>query len=61
LVEHLGERARLRTGGPLQLTVEITSDALAALGLVEGMTIWVSIKATEIAVEPDLPLVVEEG
>jgi molybdate transport system ATP-binding protein len=61
LVEHLGERARLKTGGPLQLTVEITSDALDALGLVEGMTIWVSIKATEIAVEPDLPLVVEEG
>lgn len=53
LVEHLGERARLRTGGPLQLAVEVTDDAARALNLVEGTPVWVSIKATEITVESD--------
>ena len=54
LVEHLGERARLRTGAPLPLAVEITEDAARALDLVEGTPVWVSIKATEITVESDL-------
>lgn len=55
LVEHLGERTRLRTGGPLPLTAEITEDATRALDLVEGTDVWISIKATEITVEPDHP------
>jgi molybdopterin-binding protein len=33
------------------LTVEITEEATAALGLVEGDEVWVAIKATEIGVE----------
>jgi molybdate transport system ATP-binding protein len=53
LVEHLGERVRLRTGAPLPLAVEVTEDAARALDLVEGTPVWISIKATEIAVEPD--------
>jgi molybdate transport system ATP-binding protein len=53
LVEHLGERARLRTGTPLPLAVEVTEDAARALDLVEGTPVWISIKATEITVEPD--------
>ncbi len=52
LVEHLGERARLRTGDPLVLAVEVTDEAARALDLVEGTPVWVSIKATEITVEP---------
>jgi len=51
LIERLGERVRLRTGPPLTLTVEITEEATAALGLVEGDEVWVAIKATEIGVE----------
>lgn len=51
LIERLGERVRLRTGPPLTLTVEITDEATAALGLVEGDQVWVAIKATEIGVE----------
>ena len=53
LVEHLGERVRLRTGAPLGLAVEVTADAASALSLVAGTQVWVSIKATEITVESD--------
>ena len=51
LVEHLGERARLKTGDPLPLAVEVTTDAIRHLRLVQGTSVWVSIKATEISVE----------
>jgi len=61
LVEHLGDRTRLRTGGPLPLTAEITEEATRALDLVEGVAVWVSIKATEITVEPDHPDAVKGG
>lgn len=53
LVERLGERARLRTAGPLSLAVEVTDEAIRELGLVEGTAVWVSIKATEITVQSD--------
>ena len=53
LIEHLGERVRLRTGAPLSLTVEITEDATRALDLREGAEMWISIKATEIGIEAD--------
>jgi molybdate transport system ATP-binding protein len=53
LIEHLGERVRLRTGAPLSLTAEITEEATRALDLAEGDEIWISIKATEIGVESD--------
>lgn len=53
LIEHLGDRVRLRTDAPLPLTAEITELATRALELTEGARVWVSIKATEIGVEPD--------
>lgn len=53
LIEHLGERVRLRTGPPLPLTVEITESAVVELSLSEGKEVWVAIKATEIGVEPE--------
>jgi len=53
LVERLGERVRVQVGEPLPLTVEITADALAALDLRPGKAVWLSVKATEITVEPD--------
>jgi molybdate transport system ATP-binding protein len=53
LIERLGERVRLRTGGPLALTVEITEDASRALALSKGAEVWVSVKATEIGIEAD--------
>lgn len=53
LMEQLGTRARLRTGGPLPLTVELTAAAGDELGLVPGSEIWVAVKATEIGVQSD--------
>lgn len=52
-IEHYGDRVRLQTGDPLALTAEITPNAVEALALVEGASVWVSIKATEIGVEAD--------
>ena len=54
-VEDLGERIRLLTGPPLALTVEVTDDARTALALEVGQTVWASVKATDIGVEPDEP------
>jgi molybdate transport system ATP-binding protein len=51
--ERLGTRARLRTGAPLPLTVELTTAAGDELGLVPGSEIWVAVKATEIGVQSD--------
>lgn len=53
LIEHLGERVRLGLGAPLPLTAEITEEAAAALGLDQGSAVWISIKATEIAIQPE--------
>jgi molybdate transport system ATP-binding protein len=53
LIEPLGERVRLRLAAPLPLTVEITLQAAGELNLAAGGSVWVSIKATEIGVEPD--------
>lgn len=50
-VELLGDRVRLRTGGPLPLTAEVTRDATHALALGPGVRVWVAVKATEIGVE----------
>jgi molybdate transport system ATP-binding protein len=52
LVENLGDRSRVQLGPPLALTAEITSDAARTMGLVPETPVWVSIKATEIGVEP---------
>jgi molybdate transport system ATP-binding protein len=52
-LEMLGDRVRLRTGGPLPLTVEVTREATESLGLARGVDIWVAIKATEIRVESE--------
>ena len=52
-VEDLGERARVRIGPPLPLTVEITAAAARALELAEGTAVWVAVKSTEIGVEAD--------
>lgn len=53
-VERLGTRVRLRTGAPLPLTAELTAAARDELHLDPGCAVWVSIKATEIDVRPDV-------
>ena len=50
-IEHYGDRVRVQTGEPVRLTAEVTPGAVAALELVEGANLWVSIKATEISLQ----------
>ena len=51
-VEHYGDRVRLQFGVPLDLTAEITPGSEQALGIAEGSVVWLSIKATEIELQP---------
>ena len=51
-IEHYGDRVRLQLGLPLPLTAEVTPGAVNALHIEEGSVVWVSIKATEIDLQP---------
>ena len=44
------DRARVRLGGPLPITAEVTTAAAAELALRPGEEVWVSVKATEVEV-----------
>ncbi len=46
----VGDRARVHLEGPLPLAAEVTPAALLDLGISEGATIWVAVKATQIVV-----------
>lgn len=47
-----GGRTRVRVLGTPSIVAEVTSSAVADLGLAVGATVWVSVKATEIEVLP---------
>ncbi len=47
-----GDALRVHLTGAVPLLADITPGALADLGLVEGDTVWASVKATEVAVYP---------
>jgi molybdate transport system ATP-binding protein len=51
-VDRQVDRVRVRLDGPVPLVAEITPEALDALSLRPGDTIWASVKATEIATYP---------
>jgi molybdate transport system ATP-binding protein len=51
-VEALGDRARVRLGGPLEVVAEVTPAAVRELALEPGAELWVAIKATELVVAP---------
>ncbi len=51
-MEVLGSVVRIETGEPMPVTAEITPSAVSSLGLSVGSPIWVSIKATELDVQP---------
>ena len=51
-IEMLGDRARVRIEGEIPMVAEVTPAALAELGLVEGTPVWLSFKATDVAVYP---------
>jgi len=48
----MGDRVRVRLGGPLRIVAEVTPAAVAELGLVEGRHVWAAVKATEIDCYP---------
>ncbi len=48
-IDGQGRRARLHIDGPVPITAEITQAARSALSLEVGSSVWVSVKATEIA------------
>ncbi|MEJ2541846.1 MAG: ABC transporter ATP-binding protein [Gemmatimonadota bacterium] len=50
-VEDDGLRARLLTGPPLPLMIQVTPEALRELELRTGAEVWVSVKASEVRVE----------
>jgi molybdate transport system ATP-binding protein len=52
-VHLLGDRARVVLGAPIRVAAEITTISLSALGLTEGVSVWASVKATQIDVYPD--------
>ncbi len=49
----VGDRARVHLDGPPVLAAEVTPAALVELGVSEGSTIWVAVKATQIVVYPN--------
>ncbi len=50
-LDPLGEVTRVQVDRPVSLTVEVTPEAAADLGLAPGSAVWASVKATEIGVE----------
>ncbi len=51
-IESLGDTARIATSSPLALIAEVTTESARSLELVPGVAVWVSIKATELDVQP---------
>lgn len=51
-IEPLGDITRVTFEAPLPLSADVTPAAVSGLGLEVGSTIWLSVKATEIAVTP---------
>jgi molybdate transport system ATP-binding protein len=49
-IEPLGDRVRVRIGGAVPLTAEVTPASVAELGLRPGAPVWASVKATDVAV-----------
>lgn len=51
-IEAFGDITRVMLADPVPLSVDITPGAASALGLVVGSTVWASVKATEISLNP---------
>jgi molybdate transport system ATP-binding protein len=47
-----GDRVRVHVSGDPPIVAEITPGAVAELGIAEGTSVWISVKATETAVYP---------
>lgn len=47
-----GDRVRVRVGGAPSIVAEVTPAAASELDLIDGGTVWVSVKATDVVVYP---------
>ncbi|HET8970307.1 MAG TPA: ABC transporter ATP-binding protein [Candidatus Nanopelagicales bacterium] len=52
-IDVLGEAARIGLAGPFDLSADVTTPTVSALGLTPGRSVWASVKATEVEVAPD--------
>ena len=55
VVRHIdpeGDRARVHLDGSVPVTAEVTTAALDELAVAEGITLWASVKATEVSLYP---------
>ena len=48
-LDFVGERVRVRLGGPVPLVAEVTPSAVRDLDLASGAEVWVAVKATDIS------------
>jgi molybdate transport system ATP-binding protein len=48
----LGDRMRVHVVGAVSLVAEVTAAAVAELGLVDGVEVWASVKATDLSIYP---------
>jgi molybdate transport system ATP-binding protein len=46
----LGDRVRIHVDGPVPVVAEVTAAAVGDLGLHEGVEVWATVKATDLAV-----------
>ncbi len=51
MIEPLGTTARITLSAPIALSVDLTAASVTALGLRSGVTVWASVKATELTVQ----------
>jgi molybdate transport system ATP-binding protein len=51
-LEPAGDVARVALGDPFPLTAEVTTESVSSLDITVGSPVWVSVKATEIGVQP---------
>ena len=51
-IETHHDQVRVALSGPPELTAAVTHAAIAELKLVPGQRVWMSLKATDIAVHP---------
>ncbi len=51
-VENYGDRVRLLTAGVVEMTAEVTPAAIESLGIGVGDDVWLSVKATEVHIDP---------
>ncbi len=51
-VEQLGDRVRVRVGGPPGIVAEVTPGARRELAIERGSQVWVSVKASELSTFP---------